>query len=250
VSSIWAACRADAVPAPLGGTVHRLVESQEQVATNALVATFAEQALLEDLLERSKPALPATATRLHYLLATPFRYPPLAWGSRFGSRFEPSLFYCSRSRETVLAESAFYRFVFWSGMAVPPPELLETRHTLFGAEIDARRAVRLQAPPFDAYEASLTDRAVYAATQALGTAMREAGIEAFEYRSARDAGRGLNVALFTPAAFAGRDPTGLHEWLCETGATTVRFYSRHGGGLFEYPLETFLVDGRLPAPPH
>lgn len=249
MSAIWAACRERAEPARLEGTVHRLVESQEQVATNALVSTFAEQALLEDLLERSKPPLPSGPSRLHYLLATPFRYPPLAWGSRFGSRFEPSLFYSSRDRETVLAESAFYRFVFWTGMAVPPPEPLETQHTLFRASIHADRGLRLHQPPFDAFEATLTDRRSYAATQALGTAMREAGIDAFEYRSARDPARGLNVALFTPAAFADREPGGLDEWLCETAANAVRYYSRHGGGLREFPLELFLVDGALPAPP-
>ena len=59
------------------GRLLRLVESQEQVATNSLVRTLAEQALLEDLIEASKPPLPATGHGLHYLLATPFRYPPL-----------------------------------------------------------------------------------------------------------------------------------------------------------------------------
>ena len=250
MSPIWEACRERVAPAPLEGTIYRLVESQEQVATNALVATFAEQALLEDLLERSKPPLPQGSSRLHYLLATPFRYPPLAWGSRFGTRFEPSLFYGSRSRDTVLAESAYYRFVFWSGMSVPPPEPLETQHTLFGASIGTTRALQLQAPPFDEYAAILTDRQTYAATQALGAAMREAGIDAFEYRSARDPRGGINVALYTPAAFAASEPNGLHEWLCETSAATVRFYSRHGGGLVEHPLATFLVAGKLPAPPH
>ena len=105
MTDIWAACSARAVPVKLGGTVYRLVESQEQVATNSLVRTLAEQALLEDLIESSKPALPAPAAGLHYLLATPFRYPPLPYGSRFGSRFEPSLFYGARSASTALAES-------------------------------------------------------------------------------------------------------------------------------------------------
>ena len=69
------------------------MESQEQVATNRLVATLAEQDLLESMLEASKPPLPKGTARLDYLLATPFRYPPLPHGSRFGGRHEPSLFY-------------------------------------------------------------------------------------------------------------------------------------------------------------
>lgn len=247
---VWAAAgAAQALPVPLAGTVFRLVESQEQVATNALVATFAEQALLEDLIEASKPQPTHETTRLHYLLSTPFRYPPLPWGSRFGTRFEPSLFYGARGAETALAESAYYRFVFWSGMAEPPPAPLDTRHTLFTAEIRTERGLKLQDPPFAQFEATLTDRRSYATTQALGRSMREAGMEAFEYLSARDPQRGLNVALCTPAVFADPRPTSLDEWLCETRADRVSYYSRHGGGMREFALETFLVDGSLPAPP-
>ena len=249
MSEIWAACSARAAPVELGGTVYRLVESQEQVATKALVTRLAEQALLEDLIEASKPPLPAAATRLHYLLSTPFRYPPLPWGSRFGSRFAPSLFYAGRAADTALAESAYYRCVFWSGMAAPPPAPLDTRHTLFGANIRTHHALRLQSPPFDEFASALTDRRSYVATQALGAAMRDAGVEAFEYTSARDPGRGPNVALYTPQAFTAPKPTSLDEWLCTTQADGVTYYSRHGGGIRHFPLAAFLLDGVLPAPP-
>ena len=248
MTDIWAACSARAAPVKLGGTVYRLVESQEQVATNSLVRTLAEQALLEDLIESSKPALPAPAAGLHYLLATPFRYPPLPYGSRFGSRFEPSLFYGARSASTALAESAYYRFVFWSGMATPPPASLHTRHTMFRVNVATDRGLQLQAAPFDEFASELTDRRRYAATQALGTAMRSFGIEAFEYRSARDPAGGIDVALFTPVALASRSPSILEEWLCDTDAAHVSYYSRHGGGIQEFPLATFTVDGVLPAP--
>jgi RES domain len=248
VSEIWEACSDRAIPVALNGDVVRLVESQEQVATNSLVRTLAEQALLEDLIETSKPRLPGTALGLHYLLATPFRYPPLPWGSRFGTRFEASLFYAARTVDTVLAESAYYRFVFWSGMAVPPPAPLGTRHTLFSVAIDTQRGLHLQHAPFDAYAAALLDRRHYGPTQALGSAMRAAGIAAFEYRSARDPRQGLNVALFTPVALGSSKPDILDEWLCQTAARCVSYYSRHGGGVREFPRETFLVDGELPLP--
>ena len=248
MSDIWEACSDRAVPVTLAGEVFRLVESQEQVATNTLVGTLAEQALLEDLIEATKPRLQAPAIGLHYLLATPFRYPPLPWGSRFGRRFEPSLFYAARSIATVLAESAYYRFVFWSGMAEPPPTPLATRHTLFSVSIDTSRGLRLQQAPFNEYATALLDRRYYGATQALGSAMRDAGIEAFEYRSARDPQQGLNVALFTPAALGSRKPDILDEWLCQTTAEHVSYYSRPGGGVREFPLATFLVEGKLPLP--
>jgi len=53
VSDIWATCAARAAPVTLVGEIFRIVESQEQVATNSLVRTLAEQALLEDLIEAS-----------------------------------------------------------------------------------------------------------------------------------------------------------------------------------------------------
>ncbi len=248
MSEIWAACSERAAPVKLEGPVFRLVESQEQVATNSLVRTLAEQALLENLIEASKPQLQAPSIGLHYLLATPFRYPPLPWGSRFGRRFEPSLFYAARSIATVLAESAYYRFVFWSGMAEPPPAPLATRHTLFSVAIGTSRGLRLQDAPFDEHATALLDRRHYGATQALRSAMREAGIEAFEYQSARDPQQGLNVALFTPAALGSPKPDILDEWLCQTTAEHVSYYSRPGGGIREFRIATFLVEGKLPLP--
>lgn len=248
MTDIWAACGRLAPPRPLGGEILRLVESQEQVATNRLVATLAEQELLEEMLEASKPPLPARALRLDYLLATPFRYPPLRHGSRFGGRHEPSLYYGARTLTTVLAESAYYRFVFWQGMSTPPPAPLRTQHTLFGARIRARHGYALHLQPFDAYRHELASRDDYAATQQLGRALREAGADAIEYVSARDADAGLNVALFSPRAFAQPRPTFKEEWLCETRAVEVSFYARRDAGLRSFPLSQFTVDSRLPMP--
>lgn len=248
MTDAWAACTAAAVPQRFGGEVLRLVESQEQVATNRLVATLAEQELLEAMLEASKPPRPARTAQLDYLLATPFRYPPLRYGSRFGGRHEPSLFYGARTLTTVLAESAYYRFVFWQGMGDAPPAPLRTQHTLFGARIRARRGYALHRPPFDAHREELASRSEYAATQALGRALRDAGADAIEYVSARDAQAGLNVALFTPNAFALPRPTFKQEWLCETRAEEVSFYARGDAGLRTFPLSQFTVASRLPMP--
>ena len=248
MTDIWSAVGSEAQARRLTGEILRLVESQEQVATNRLVTTLAEQDLLESMLEASKPPLPRGAARLDYLLATPFRYPPLPYGSRFGGRHEPSLFYASRSIGTVLAESAYYRFVFWQGMRLPPPGPLRTQHTLFGARLRARRGYALHQPPFDRFRDALASRVDYRPTQALGGRLREAGADAIEYVSARDADGGLNVALYTPAAFGQLRPTFKEEWLCETRAEEVSFYARRDAGLRVFALSQFTVHGRLPAP--
>jgi len=244
----WQACLADAAPVKLSGTVRRLVEGQEQVAIRQLVASLDRQALLEAMLEATKPPLRKGTESLHYLLATPFRYPPLKHGSRFGMRREPSLFYGSLETGTVLAEAAYYRFVFWHGMAVPPAGKLDTQHTLFGAAYRSGQGLQLQAPPFAEHRAALASPSDYRASQALGTAMRAAGIEAFEFVSARDPQGGINVALFTPRAFAKNEPVTQEAWLCELTGERVCFRAARGRDIHDFPLDGFQVAGRLPWP--
>ena len=245
---IWAACKDVAKPKPLRGELIRVVESQERVATNALVDSLEEQALLEELLETSKPPALKDAARLHYLLSTPFRYPPLKHGSRFGGRHEPSLFYGAKDLSAALAETAYYRFVFWSGMEVPPPSgKLTTEHTVFGALFSVRQGLCLYEAPFIHYEQQLTDPKNYADTQELGQQMRKVGIEAFEYRSARDPDSGINIALYSPSAFSKPAPVWQEPWMCEISEDDVSFYNK-GHGTWSYQKTQFLVDGELPAP--
>ena len=150
---IWKACGAtDKDTTPISGTLLRLVESQEQVATNKLVSSLADQALLEDMLESSKPALKNLYQDYHYLLATPFRYPPLLHGSRFGTKQQASLFYGSQNISTLLAEAAYYRFYFWFGMSTAPKNKLKSQHTLFAARYNTTRGARLQNKPFAKYQ--------------------------------------------------------------------------------------------------
>lgn len=245
---IWAACKDAVVPKALEGELIRMVESQEQIATNALVESLDEQALLEEMLEASKPPAPPETTHLHYLLATPFRYPPLRYGSRFGVRQEPSLFYGSRDLGAALAETAYYRFVFWSGMEEPPPGgSLTTGLTAFGALYAVKRGLCLHEEPFIRFEKQLLDSRHYADTQELGRNMRAAEIEGFEYLSARDPDGGINIALFRANAFSRPNPTWQEPWICETAEDRVSFYSK-GYGTRLYQKELFLVDGVLPAP--
>lgn len=245
---LWQACGGAERIRPIGGTLRRLVESQEEVATSRLVGSLARQAVLEAMLETTKPALRPGTERRHYLLAAPFRYPPLRHGSRFGTRGEPGIFYGALAVPTVLAEAAYYRLVFWRGMASPPPAAIVTQHTLYSARYRTERGVQLQRAPCDTHRIALAHPADYTATQAIGAAMRAAGVQAFEYASARDPGGGVNVALFAPEALASRKPSALEPWLCETSGERVRFLARGGGGLHEFPATAFLVEGRLPQP--
>lgn len=250
LAPIWDACQGPQLISPLSGVVLRLVESQEQIATLSFVDTLEEQALLEELLESAKPPGLPEGPALHYLLRTPFRYPPLKWGSRYGRCHEPSLFYGGATAMTTLAESAYYRFVFWSSMAAAPVKpYIHTEHTLFSARYATDRGIRLQDSAFSRYRARLTDPRHYQACQALGAAMRAAPVDAFQYPSARADG-GICVALFTPDAFACHQPHDTQSWLCETTASTITFKQKQAGqaAIIAFPVENFLVDGKLPMP--
>jgi hypothetical protein len=61
----------------------------------------------------------------------------------------------------------------------------------------------------------------YDATQKLGSRMREAGVEAFRYASARDADGGTNVGLFTPRAFTSKRPGAMQVWRATASKASV-----------------------------
>ncbi|MBB3168908.1 RES family NAD+ phosphorylase [Simiduia aestuariiviva] len=237
---------------PLTVELVRVVESQEEIATLSLVDSMEEQDILESLLELSKPGhLPA---QLHYLLASPFRYPPLQWGSRFGRTHEPSLFYGSLNIETALTECAFYRFVFLDGVEQPFAKGVVSQHTSFRVRGHGERGVNLTLPPFSAHAEALRSPAQYQLSQALGSAMREAGVQVIIYLSARDRrASALNAAVFDPAVFTNNQPQRFQAWTCHATNESVRFVAAPGATpgreIFAFKREDFLVGGNLPMPP-
>src|SRR5512134_2866536 len=112
--TIWTRCGGRANLRRLAGTAWRVVEGQHVVSTRKLVDSAAEHEILESLIEEVKPPLPDEPEfrGLHYLLVTPFRYPPLRHGSRFATRTERSLWYGSTRPRTAFAETAYYRLLF------------------------------------------------------------------------------------------------------------------------------------------
>jgi len=246
-SSIWTRCAGDSELAPLRLSPWRVVEAQHQVSTRKLVDTLAEQALLEDLIESAKPP-DVTRGRLHYLLATPFRYPPLPHGSRFATRQERGVWYGSETRRTAFAEVAYYRFVFLEGTKADLGAVF-TQLTAFTALVHSARGIDLAAHPFTVFRTMIASPTDYSEPQALGAAMRVARVDIFRYPSARDAEGGANVGVFTPGAFRGK-PRAFETWHCTATRARVELVKRDyfARETFVFPREVFLVRGRLPAP--
>lgn len=243
---IWGECQEQLATVTLTGGIIRVVESQEKVATNELVDTLEEQAVLEEMIEQTKPAILSSAQGFSYLLFTPFRYPPLKHGSRFGARFEPGLFYGSRTLTTALAETAFYRLHFWFDMSVPPPAgKIKTQHTALTVQIKTDKGLKLQTPPFSKFEMNLTDKTSYGVTQKLGASMRENNIEAFETLSARDVAKDLNVGLFKPDVLCEKNPGSVMSLFCSTEEQGVEFMDEEGA-VYHYWIDDFLDNGVFP----
>lgn len=207
-------------------TAWRGVESQSQVATWRLVDSGAEHEVLEDMLERSKPALPEGCEGLHYLLFTPFRYTS-QYPSRFRRPNEAGIWYGAESVATVCAELAYWRHRFIldsAGLAKDESGLLTT-HTLFQTRVDGR-ALNLTEPPWDAGRALWTHGADYGSTHAVAAEARVHGVEWICYESVRHPGTRC-AAVLSPRALGSHPPFDMQEWICS--ATRARVILTHKG---------------------
>jgi hypothetical protein len=199
-----------------------MVEAQHVASTMKLVDDADEQALLETLIDTSKPRAPAGTAHLHYLLATPFRYSPRRGGSRFRDRDDPGVFYAAQGVRTACMEMGYWRWRFL--MDAPAlHELAPLAFTAFATRLQTD-AVDLQHAPFDRDAAAWTHPVDYDATQAFARIAREAGVGAVLYRSVRDPQPAWCVALLTPEGFAAvRPDPGEQTWWLRVTRTQAQW---------------------------
>lgn len=220
--NIWAECEGIKFQKYVNLEPWRMVEAQHISSSRDLVESAEEHDLLEKLLENSKPPI---TNEKHYLIFTPFRYPPLAYGSRFGNTFEPALWYGSVTIYTALAEVAFYRLKFFDDTSANL-EYIEIPMTAFQAYIQTQKGIDLTEPPFNKYQDNISNKTSYDFSQNLGTEMRSAKIETFIFTSARDKKQGRNVASFTPEVFKKKDMqyiSNMQNWRCIANQNVIEF---------------------------
>ncbi len=253
--TIWTRCAGLSNARNTSTEVWRVVEDQFQNSTLKLVDSAHEQSILEDLIDEvGKPPKPTSAEfdGLHFLLSTPFRYPPFHRGSRFASRRERALWYGAVNTTTALIEKAYYRFVFLLGTEADLGTV-EQAWSAFTVTVKSARSIDLTAPPFSVYEQEISSPSSYAIAQQLGREMREAEVELCKFTSARDKEKGANVALFVPA-FASRnvDETAHQGWMSRANRELVQIFrknfTRPANTVREYRRQYFEVDGAFPIP--
>lgn len=190
----------------------RAVEAQHVVSTRVLVDTLEEQAELERILDAAKPAVERPPA-LHWLLYTPFRYPPLPSGSRFRGPADPGVWYGAEQLRTACAELGYWRWRFL--VASPQLEALAARpQSVFRARLRGE-TIDLRAPPFVASHALWTDPDDYTGCQALARTACAAGVAIIRYESVRDPQHAGCGAVLSVTAFAAPEPTELQTWLLE-----------------------------------
>jgi hypothetical protein len=235
-------------PTAYSGQVCRVVETQEVAATLHLVDDFDEQSLLEQLLDEVKPRYRAGSEHMHYLLKTPFRYPPLKYGSRFGSRQVASLFYAGETLQPTLGEVAYYRFVFLSHMQETYEHSIKSQHMSFKLKVSTQHCADLSLSHFAPVAAALMSPSSYHFSQAIGQWLRvEKAINLIRYPSARIT-EGINVAITEPSVIASKQPLNQQNWWCLTQYDKVSFNQAGQGQPLNFYRDDFLVNGSLPLP--
>lgn len=228
-------------------SVCRMVETQEYAATTSLVDDLEEQAILEQILDDFKPNYADNTQHLHYLISTPFRYPPLKYGSRFGTITEPSFFYASEAIPTCLAEAAFYRFYLIDGTEKPFPKVVQSQHCLFFVYVKSSNTLDLTKVLNTEVQKQLTDPKSYIYTQYLGQQARKEGADMLRYFSARCQNQGINVAIDNHTIIQSEKPEDKMEFICQLDPHTgILRFSQPKTFPVMFTREQFIVDGSLP----
>lgn len=200
----------------------RMVETQHIAATMRLVDSSDEQDLLEQMLEDSKPPLPAEAIGLHYLLAAPFRYVPMT-GSRFRGVNSPGIWYGTDDQYCACAEIAYWRQRFLLDSVGLIKQQLSTEHSMYQAAVSGR-AIDLLSSPWSKAQTLWQHRIDYSETQKLGKLVQDLGdVVWIQYGSVRATGHTC-AAVFDPRSLSMLSADGQFEqWHCHTTHDKVTF---------------------------
>ena len=242
----WTPAALSSEARPHAGAAWRFVEAQHKVSTLKVVDTLAEQALLEEILESTKPRLPPECRHLDYLLHTPFRYRPYPEGSRFRrAGLTPGVWYGAATPETALAEVAFYRVLFFAESPGTPFPDDPVPFTAFSAEVATAQAIDLTTGVLARDRTAWEDLRDYRPCQDLADTAHEIGVEIILYRSVRDPQGGMNLAVLTCAAFARPAPVERQTWRVRIGPAGIQAVREHPPSGLEFPPHAFEADPRV-----
>jgi RES domain len=246
-STTWTPAGLSSDARGLAGACWRVVEAQHHVSTLKLVDSVDEQAVLEELIETTKPAIPPECRHLHYLLSTPFRYGAVyPHGSRFRrAGLTKGVFYASEKPDTAIAELAFHRLLFFAESPATPWPVNAAEYTAFSAKYRTRRGIDLTKGKYVASRDEWIHPTNYTHCQSFAEVARSANIEIIRYASVRDPGGGINLALLTCRVFVNPGLVEQQTWhirLSQAGVQAVREFPKRG---MTFEQKLFAADPRI-----
>jgi RES domain len=246
-SSTWTPAALSSSTRRLAGTCWRFVEAQHNVSTVKLTDNVDEQALLERLIEDTKPRVPPECAHLSYLLSTPFRYgAPYPHGSRFRKPGRTDgVFYASESADTAAAEMAFRRLLFFAESPATPWPANPGEYSAFAASFATDRCLDLTRTPLNGDRALWTHPTAYAPCQELAAAARSATIAVIRSESVRDPRHRANIALLTCRSFAKADVVARQTWRIHLDAAGVRAMCEAPRYTLAFSHDAFAADPRI-----
>lgn len=246
-SPIWTHDALSSEATTYDGECWRLVEAQHLVSTQKLVDSLAEQQLLEELIDATKPAFPPECRHLDYLLATPFRYDAVyPEGSRFRRAGRTlGVYYAAEHPETAVAELAFYRLLFFAESPDTPWPDNPGEFTAFSVKVTTEHALDLTAPRFSESHELWTHPTNYGPCQDFAGTARAANIEIIRYQSVRDPEHRANLALLSGVAFAETAPRSRATWRIGLSKFGVRALCEFPRLAIEFECAVFMNDPRI-----
>jgi RES domain len=228
------------------GRTWRVVEAQHRISTAKLTDDAAEQKVLEDLIEASKPPIPAECRHLHFLLSTPFRYgAPYPIGSRFRrAGFTPGVFYSSEHPHTAIAEICFHRILFFAESPDTNWPSDAGEYTVFAVDY-AAQSIDITIHPFDSRLRYWMHPNRYEECQILAELARNAGIQMIKYASVQDRYNRPNHAISSCQAFTDTEPITPQTWRLLFGSNGARALREMPSEAIDFDRRAFAVDPRI-----
>lgn len=211
-----------------------------------LVDTLEEQTILEELLDDTKPPVPAACQHLHYLQFTPFRY-----AARHATRFRPQgdragVYYASETIETAATEVAFYRLLFYLESPQTPQPETPFEMTAFAVDLETTKCVDIQSVFSPDEQARFSDPVDYTACHALAAEVRAQEGQVIRFGSVRAPGS-TNLAVLDCAAFYDAKPRDFQGWWFRFTNTGLFAKRRFGDGSLQFEFADFVDDPRIAA---
>ena len=214
--------RSDGGYRPYRGNPWRVIEGQHRPSTMRIVDTDNEQAVLEQVLETSKPPVPQECLHLDYQFWSPFRYGNYPRASRFRrAGLTPGVWYGSEAPITAVAESIWGALRFFAASPDTPMPRWPVEHTAVQAEISTPFCADLAGSDW-VNAGNWDDPDDYSECLDLADRVRAAGAEAIRYASVRHPGHAANLAVLTCTAFARPAPIAFQTWHILLKPTLVR----------------------------